>query len=74
MVGCVVVSLSRSVDIQMHFKVCCSPFPRSEDRQLFEDPKSKKKSLAYISVKENKKTLTIHGANLLWDRILAPYL
>ena len=39
-----VVSLFGFVDaIQMHFKVCRSPFPRSEDPQLFEDPKSKKK-------------------------------
>ena len=40
-----VVSLLGFVDgIQMHFKVCRSPFPRSEDPQLFEDPKSKKKN------------------------------
>ena len=57
----------------MQIKVCRSPFPRSEDRQLFEDPKSKN-NRQYMSINKYN-TLTIHGAsaNLLWARILVPY-
>ena len=48
-----VVSLLGFVDgIQMHFKVCRSPFRRSEDSQLFEDPKSKKKIVSMIYLNE----------------------
>ena len=61
--------------IQMRIKLYFDPFSRSQVRQLFEDPVSNKWSVYNIYVnKVLKKKLTIHGANLLCARILAPYL
>ena len=57
----------------IYIKLCCPPFSRSQDRQRFEDPVSKKSECSFYKYYK-KKTLTIQGANLLWALILAPYL
>ena len=72
-------SLSGSVEIICIVKLCCSPFSRSlsrsQARQLFEDPvlDTGSECTKYAN-NYKKKSRTIHGANLLCARILAPYL